>query len=160
MLTLLWFPKLSRKGAKLKKKRAPDLTDERIALVLETLDTWKGKLTWDLLLDAVQASTGHRYSRFTFAEYPEVANAFSLKKDSLRGTLPRQRGEPLDERVRAALAQAERYKAKANRLEAENQLLTEQFVTWAINAERKGVTLDMLNAPLPKPQRDRSMGIK
>jgi hypothetical protein len=36
----------------------------------------------------------------------------------------------------------------------------EQFVTWAINAERKGVTLDMLNAPLPKPERDRSKGIK
>jgi hypothetical protein len=140
----------------MKKNRAPDLTDERIAIVLETLDTWKGKLTWDLLLNAVEKSTGHRYSRFTFAEYPEIANAFSLKKDTLRGTLPRARGEPRDERVRAALAQAERYKAKAERLEAENQLLTEQFVTWALNAERKGVTMDMLNAPLPKPARDRT----
>jgi hypothetical protein len=142
----------------MKKKRAPDLTEERIAVVLEILDVWKGKLTWELLLDVVQASTGHRYSRFTFAEYPEITNAFSLKKESLRGTLPRERGEPRDERIRAALAQVERYKAKANRLEAENQLLTEQFVIWAINAERKGVTLDMLNAPLPKPQRDRSKG--
>jgi len=142
-----------------RKNRAPDLTDERIAAVLETLDAWKGKLTWDLLLNAVQASTGFRYSRFTFAEYPEIANAFSLKKDVLRGSLPRQRGEPRDERVRAAIAQAERYKAKANRLEAENQLLIEQFVTWAVNAERKGVTLDMLNTPLPKPPRDRSKGI-
>jgi hypothetical protein len=144
----------------MKKSRAPDLTDERIAVVLEALDAWKGKLTWELLLDAVQASTGHRYSRFTFAEYPEIANAFSFKKEGLRSTLPRERGEPRDERVRAALAQAERYKAKANRLEAENQLLIEQFVTWATNAERKGVTLDMLNAPLPKPQRDRSKGVK
>jgi hypothetical protein len=140
----------------MKKNRAPDLTDERIAIVLETLDTWKGKLTWDLLLDAVEKSTGYRYSRFTLAEYPEIANAFSLKKDTLRGTLPRSRGEPRDERVRAALAQAERYKAKAERLEAENQLLSEQFVTWALNAERKGVTMDMLNAPLPKPGRDRT----
>lgn len=144
----------------MKKIRAPDLTDERIAVVLETLDAWKGKLTWELLLDAVQASTGYRYSRFTFAEYPEIANAFSLRKDALRGALPRERSEPRDERGRAALAQAERYKAKADRLEAENQLLSEQFVTWAINAERKGVTLDMLNAPLPKPHRDRSKGEK
>ena len=144
----------------MKKKRAPDLTDERIAIVLETLDMWKGKLTWELLLDAVETSTRHRYSRFTFAEYPEIANAFSFKKDSLRGTLPRARGEPRDERVRAAIAQADRYKAKAARLEAENQLLSEQFVTWATNAERKGVTTDMLNAPLPKPGRDRSKGVK
>jgi len=142
----------------MKKKRAPDLTAERITVVLETLDGWKGKLTWELLLDAVQVSTGHRYSRFTFAEYPEIANAFSFKKDRLRGTLPRERGEPRDERVRAALAQVERYKAKADRLDGENQLLLEQFVTWATNAERKGVTLDMLDAPLPKPDRDRSKG--
>lgn len=144
----------------MKKNRAPDLTAERLTSIVETLDEWNGKLTWELLLDAVEASTGYRYSRFTFAEYPEIANAFSLRKDALRGTLPRERGQPRDERVRAALAQADRYKAKAERLEAENQLLTEQFVTWAINAERKGVTMDMLNAPLPKPERDRSKGAK
>ncbi|CAJ0789911.1 hypothetical protein [Ralstonia holmesii] len=143
----------------MRKSRAPDLTDERIKAIVETLDGWKGKLTWELLADAVEASTGHRYSRFTFAQYPEIANAFSFRKDALRGTLPRGRGEPRDERVREALAQADRYKAKAGRLEAENQLLLEQFVTWAINAERKGVTLDMLNAPLPKPPRDRSKGV-
>jgi hypothetical protein len=144
----------------MKKDRAPDLTDARIAIVIETLDAWKGKLTWDLLIDAVEASTGHRYSRFTFAEYPQIANAFSFKKDSLRGTVPRARGEPRDERVRAAIAQADRYKSKVERLEAENQLLLEQFVTWATNAERKGVTMDMLNAPLPKPERDRTKGTK
>ena len=144
----------------MKKTRAPHLTDVRIAIVFETLDSWKGKLTWELLLDAVEASTGIRYSRFTFADYPEIANAFSLKKDALRGTLPKTRGESRDERVRAALAQAERYKAKAERLDAENQLLTEQFVTWAINAERRGVTMDMLNFPLPKPERDRTKGVK
>lgn len=127
-----------------------------MAAVLDTLDSWRGKLTWELLLDAVENAIGLRYSRFTFAEYPEIANAFSLKKDSLRGTLPRSRGVPRDERLRAALMQAERYKAKVKRLEAENQLLSEQFVTWAINAERKGVTMDMLNKPLPKPQRDQS----
>jgi hypothetical protein len=140
----------------MKKKRAPDLTNELIAIVLEMLDTWKGKLTWELLLGAVETATGYRYSRFTFAEYPEIANAFSLKKDALRGTLPRPRGEPRDERICAALAQADRCKAKAARLEAENQLLSEQFVTWALNAERRGVTMDMLNAPLPKPGRDQT----
>ncbi|POR56201.1 hypothetical protein B0G62_101598 [Paraburkholderia eburnea] len=144
----------------MKKNRAPDLTAERISAIVETLDAWKGKLTWELLLDAVETSTGYRYSRFTFAEYPEIANAFSLRKDALRGTLTRERSQPRDERVRAALAQADRYKAKAERLEAENQLLTEQFVTWAINAERKGVTMEMLNAPLPKPERDRSKGAR
>ncbi|WP_287926670.1 hypothetical protein [Diaphorobacter sp.] len=144
----------------MRKSRAPDLTQEVLQRILDTLDSWQGKLTWDLLLDAVQVLIGHRYSRFTFAEYPEIANAFALKKESLRGTLPRTRGEPKDERLRAALQQADRLRAKADRLQAENDLLNEQFVTWAINAERKGVTMDMLNAPLAKPNRDQTKGAK
>lgn len=143
----------------MRKVRAPDLTAERIAAILDLLDDWRGKLTWELLLDAVERETGHRYSRFTFADYPELANAFSFRKDTLRRDQPRSRGEPRDERLRTAMAQASRYKAKAERLEAENQLLLEQFVTWAVNAELKGVTIDMLNAPLPKPPRERSKGV-
>jgi len=144
----------------MKKKRAPDLTKEIIQAVLAALDGWKGKLTWDLLIAAVAKDTGRTYSRFTFAEYPEIANAFSLRKSALRGVEHREPGEPRDERVRAALAQVDRYRAKVERLEAENELLLEQFVTWATNAERRGVTVAMLNTPLPKPARDQSKGAK
>lgn len=142
----------------MKKTRAPDLTDARIREVIDILDGWNGKLTWDALLDTVEKAIGIRYSRFTFAEYPEIANAFSFKKEALRGIKPGGKNLPRDERVRAAVEKADRYKAKAERLEGENQLLLEQFVTWATNAERKGVTMAMLNAPLPKPRRDRTDG--
>lgn len=144
----------------MKKARAPDLTEERIQRVIDTIDSWRGKLTWDLLLEAVEGATGHRYSRFTFAEYPQIADAFSLKKDALRGTWTGDAAQPRDARVRAALEQVDRYRFKVERLERENQLLLEQFVTWAVNAERKGVTMDMLNAPLTKPDRDQSRGVK
>lgn len=141
----------------MKKQRAPDLTEERIALVVELLDEWKSKLTWDLLIAKVRDKTGVTYSRFTFVEHARIAHAFNLRKVALRG-LPAGPRVPRDERLRAALEQVDRYRAKAERLEAENQLLLEQFLTWAVNAERQGVTMDMLNAPLPKPDRDRSKG--
>jgi predicted ribosome quality control (RQC) complex YloA/Tae2 family protein len=144
----------------LKKSRAPDLTDERIQVVIDTLDDWKGKLTWNLLLKAVEEKTGIAYSRFTFAEYPTIANAFALRKKALSGTWKAERSQPRDAQVRAALEQVARYRAKVERLESENQLLLEQFFTWATNAERKGVTMAMLNAPLPKPNRDRSKGVE
>lgn len=144
----------------MKKTRAPDLTDERIQTVLATLDSWKGKLTWDLLIAAVRDLTGIAYSRFTFSDYPEIANAFSLKKAALRGTWDSPPATPRDERVRAALEQVNRLQSKVDRLTQENQLLKEQFVTWAHNAERKGVTIMMLNTPLPKPERERSRGPK
>lgn len=140
----------------MRKARAPDLTNERILAVLDVLDDWKGKLTWDLLIAAVKASTGITYSRFTFADYPEIANAFALKKDVLRGAWSGEPATPRDVRVRSSLDKADRLKAKVERLTLENQLLKEQFVTWAHNAERKGVTLMVLNTPLPKPERERS----
>lgn len=140
----------------MKKTRAPDLTTERIQVVLETLDGWKGKLTWDMLITVVEENLGIVYSRFTLSEYPEIANAFSLKKDSLRGGRQGGAAVPRDDRVRAALEQVDRLQVTVARLKQENMLLKEQFVTWAHNAERKGVTITMLNEPLLKPQRDRS----
>lgn len=140
----------------MKKVRAPDLTDERIQVVLSALDSWKGKLTWDLLIAAVKEACGIAYSRFTFSSYPEIANAFVLKKETLRGTWSAGVATPRDKRVNAALEQSDRLKAKVERLTQENLLLKEQFVIWAHNAERKGVTIMMLNAPLPKPNRDQS----
>ena len=41
----------------MKKTRAPALTHERIQVVIDTLDAWKGKLTWDLLIAAVAKTT-------------------------------------------------------------------------------------------------------
>ena len=133
----------------MKKTRAPDLTSERIELILATIDGWKGKLTWALLIEAVEKATGIVYSRFTLFEYPDIANAYTLKKEP---SLPR------DEKVRAALEQVERLQTTVDRLKNENMLLKEQFVTWANNAERKGVTMMMLNAPLPRPPRERTKG--
>lgn len=142
----------------MKKTRAPDLTPERIEVILTTIDIWKGRLTWDLLIAAVEKTTGIAYSRFTLGEYPEIANAFTLKKDTLRGTFKSEPSVPRDEKVRASLEQVDRLQAKVDRLQQENMLLKEQFVTWANNAERKGVTIMMLNAPLGKPPRDRTKG--
>lgn len=144
----------------MKKTRAPDITPEIIQVVLETLDDWKGKLTWELLITAVEKATGIAYSRFTLSEYPDVANAFALRKEALRGVRKSEPATPRDERVRAALEQVNRLQATVDRLKQENMLLKEQFVTWALNAERKGVTMSMLNAPLPMPERARTKGVK
>lgn len=141
-----------------RKARAPDLTDERIEEILEIVDGWRGKLTWDLLLKSVEEKTGILYSRFTLAEYPQLAEAFSAMKDSLRGTLPRPRGETQDPRVRAVEDKADRLAKKVERLERENRALVEQFVVWVANAHRHNVSMDELNKPLPKPERDRNKG--
>lgn len=143
----------------MKKQRSPDMTVEVIKVIIDTLDGWNGKLTWALLIEAVAEVTGITYSRFTLAEYPQIANAFSFRKKGLKDILTLKPAEPRNKSLKAALEQIERYKSKIARLEQENQLLLEQFVTWAHNAERKGVTIMMLNATLPKPPREQSDGV-
>jgi hypothetical protein len=140
----------------MRKPRAANLTDETIELVLDRLDSWSEKLTWEALISKIKSETGHEYSRFTFADYPQVVDAFSLKKKALSGKLARPPLTPRDSQVQAALAQVERFRAKAERLAHVNALLNEQFVTWAQNANRFGITKDQLNAPLSLPPREQS----
>lgn len=140
----------------MRKQRAPDLTDATISVVVDLLDGWTGKLTWDLLIAEVLRLTGFEYSRFTFAEYPRIADAFAVKKRKLSGTLAREPRTPRDGQILAAMNERDRFKEKADRLERENELLLEQFQTWAVNAERHGVTIAKLNAPLALPNRERS----
>lgn len=142
----------------MKKTRAPDLTDDRIARIVDSLDGWNGKLTWELLIAAVHAEMGITYSRFTLSEHARIAHAFALRKTALRGVASAGPRKSKDEAVLAALDRVEKYKAKVERLESENQLLLEQFLTWTVNAERGGVSIDMLNRPLAKPARERTKG--
>lgn len=144
----------------MKKTRAPDVTDEMLSDLLNVLDEWSGKLTWDLLLDEIEKKVGHRYSRFTFADYPAIASAFSLKKQSLRGLTPSAPATPRDEKVRAVLEQNDRLKEKNKRLEAQNNALLAQYITWATNAKLYGMTIEDLAKPLVKPTRDRSKKAK
>lgn len=144
----------------MKKQRSPDLTATRKKEILEILDVWQGKLTWNLLLRAFENSSGILYSRFTLLEHSEIANAFDLRKKSCKFGLPAKRSEPKDANLRALTNLTQRLRAKIERLSDQNALFHEQFVTWALNAQRLGVTMEMLSAPLPKPDRDRTRGAK
>lgn len=140
-----------------RKKRAPDLTEDSVVKIIELIDGWSGALTWDKLIEKTEEVLGYSYSRFTLYEYPSIANAFAIKKDSIRRSKEgssRKPSTPRDEKLAAALEQLERYKSKIERLEKENNLLIEQFVRWAYNAERKGISIKKLNEPMTKPLRN------
>ena len=139
----------------MKKARAPLLTEERIEEVVQLLDSWQGKLTWEALASAIDARFGFTYSRYTLAGKSRISLAFELAK-----ARPAARAKPpgiaRDRRVRAAIERADRATAKAERLAQENQRLLEQFQRWASNALAFGIDLEVLNRPLIKPDREQS----
>jgi hypothetical protein len=143
-----------------KKPRSPDLTAKRVEEILDILDVWEGKLTWNLLLESYKKSSGVLYSRFTLLEHAEIANAFDLRKKSPRFGSPATTRQSKDVKLQTLENSIHRLHGKVERLSEQNALFHEQFVTWALNAQRQGVTMEMLNAPLPKPDRDRTKGSK
>lgn len=129
--------------------------DEQITeTILHILDGWEGKLSWDLLIKAVKASTGSEYTRQALAGHKQIADAFVLRKS----TLAKVAGRPLssDNRVNALSDAVARLSAENVRLKAELNAYREMFIRWTSNAQKKGLTSEMLNAPLIKTHRGQS----
>jgi len=61
------------------------ITERTMPIILQELDKWTGKLTWDLFADHVAKVLGERkISRHTLISYPQITTAFADRKAALR----------------------------------------------------------------------------
>lgn len=67
------------------KSRSKNLDDEAIELIVGILDGWSGKLTWDLLAEAIAKRTRVRYTRQALDKHCRIKAAFQLTKERLSG---------------------------------------------------------------------------
>ena len=127
--------------------RSPNLTVESTTVILELLDGWTGKLSWELLIDRVERKLLVRYTRQAFGAHERIVRAFQLVKRRLRG----QAGRPpvADPALQKALETTARMHAEIERLKLENERLTSTFIRWAYNARLKGIGETYLERPLP-----------
>jgi len=136
--------------------RSRNLTDVDVAAIVSIIDGWNDSLTWGGLIDAVERRLRVRYTRQTLHKHARIADAFSLRKDALRGSgvaLARAASSP---ELQVALERIARLEAENSRLEAENNRLLEQYARWVYNANTKGVSMDTLSKPLPTIDRGRT----
>jgi hypothetical protein len=134
------------------KRRAKNLDAQDIKRIVEILDGWSEKLTWDLFIDAIEMRLFNRYSRQALFKHERIRNAFELRKKNLfsrDGTDSRT----LSLTQKASNDQIARLQAENARLELENNRLLEQFARWAYNARSRGLDLDFLNRPLTSVNR-------
>ncbi len=137
-------------------KRAKNLTDADIKQIVEILDGWSGKLTWELLIDAIELRMHNRYTRQALHKHERIRHAFDLQKKSWAGNGGEIRRVTSPE-LRVALEQIARLEAENRRLESENERLLEQFVRWAYNAHTRGLDHEFLNRPLPPVNRGQTI---
>jgi uncharacterized protein YjcR len=134
------------------KKRSKNLGDAEIKQIVEILDGWTGKLTWELLIDAIELRMFNRYTRQSLFKHERIRHAFELRKNELpeEGQGNRRVESP---QLQMALDRIARLETENRRLESENNRLLEQFARWAYNAHIRGLDKDFLNQPLPAVNR-------
>lgn len=133
-------------------KRSKNLGDAEIKQIVEILDGWSEKLTWELLIDAIELRMYNRYTRQALYKHERIRHAFDIRKNELseRGGGVRKVESP---QLQIALDRIARLEAENRRLESENNHLLEQFARWAYNAHTRGLDHDFLNRALPPVNR-------
>ena len=135
-------------------KRAKNLGDTDIEQIVEMLDGWSGKLSWELLIDAIEARRHMRYTRQALHKHERIGQAYSMRKKALSAQVDSGELTYSSPELQIAEQKLARLTAENMRLKAENEHLLEQFVRWAYNAYTRNLDKEFLNRPLPGVNRD------
>lgn len=126
---------------------APKLTDNSIEKAVMLLDGWSGKLTWDRYLAVLAVEIGHTYTKMAMLRQPRIKAAWGVAKDRVHESAPH--GGYGNVAMSLSRERTRELERRVERLTQENNLLLEQFVRWAHNATRRGLSLTDLDKPLP-----------
>jgi uncharacterized protein (UPF0335 family) len=128
--------------------RAKNLSAADVETIVRILDGWSGKLTWDLLIQAIARRTKATYTRQALNNHERIKNAFALRKDALAGKSSSSDKKVESPELQVALERIERLEGENQRLQSENNSLMEKFATWAYNAHMRGLDEKFLSQPL------------
>ncbi|WP_439258036.1 hypothetical protein [Lonepinella sp. BR2271] len=123
------------------------ITEENLEEVIYLINTWEGKLTWDLLCEKVaQLLNIKSIERQSLANYPDIQQAFSKKKLKIKET---HKVEPIPNiNIDYLIKQVKSLKAQIQRLEEINERYKQQFIVWQYNSYMHGMTEEELNKPI------------
>ncbi|MGR9231895.1 hypothetical protein ACU8NU_10055 [Rhizobium leguminosarum] len=135
------------------------LTEAEVDKIVSLLTSWRGKLSWELLLQRVAPILKRDFTRQGLDKQETISLAFKQAKDRLRLRPKRpSAGDDIDlpPELAATLRRVENLKAEVELLQAEKQRLLERFATWLYNARCRGLSEADLNNPLPPVDRGKS----
>jgi hypothetical protein len=135
------------------KSRARNLDDDAIEKIVQILDGWTGKLSWELFIVQIERVTHNLYTRQALDKHARIKDAFTARKVALGGR-DRKQFENKSLEMQLALQRIERLDAENQRLANENNTLLNQFVRWAYNAHGRGLDQAFLNTPIPSVHRE------
>lgn len=138
------------------RSRERNLDDAVVTGIVQVLDGWSGKLSWEALIEAVERRAGLRYTRQALHRHERIRLAFAVRKKALSVRTEEISCMVTSPELQVALERIARLEAENQRLVAENNSLLEQFARWAYNAQTRNLTEEFLNNPLPAVHREQS----
>ncbi len=134
-------------------RRAKNLSDEDIERILEILDGWTGRLSWELFIDSIEKRLFARYTRQALHKHARIKDAFANRKAELarRGDRPPKAASSPE--LQLALDHIERLTNENARLQAELSQLKDRFVRWVFNANLRGLDNEFLDQSMPPVNR-------
>ena len=130
------------------------LTNDEIERIVELLTSWRGTLSWELLLERVEAILRRPFTRQGLAKQDNIQTAYQQAKNRIRLAKPTY-SESLPE-IELMQNTIDSLRAKIAVMEAERGRYEEKFATWLYNARSRGISELDLNRHLPEVDRDGS----
>lgn len=135
------------------------LSEQQCAEIAKRMATFRGLITWEDVVSLGREVTGQCYSRVTLSQKEDIRTAYDLVNErAAKREVQRHSKKRKSKELLAVEARIEKLTAENERLEAVNSQLREQFVVWAENARKKGLSEADLNRELPKLHRKSSQG--
>lgn len=138
------------------RSRAKNLDDRAIEQIVQILDGWSGKLTWEVFIEEISLRLRTRYTRQALHNHVRIKEAFAGRKKALAGR-DSEEVEAESSELQHALQRIARLEVENERLKSENNNLLEQFVRWAYNLSTQALDEKFLNQPLPSVHRESSI---
>jgi hypothetical protein len=138
------------------RSRARNLDDDAISGIVSILDGWTGKLSWELLIEAIERHRRVTYTRQALHKHERIKHAFAFRKKAIAEKNGSGIPNVESPELQAALERIARLEGENERLESENQRLLGQFACWAYNAHTRGLDHAFLSRPLPSVNRDQT----
>jgi hypothetical protein len=130
-------------------RRSPNLTPEKIAMIVEIIRTWDGRLTWLTLISEIFSKMNATYTRQALYKHESIRIAYETYRENGIG----EQSRPVSAALRASAERVQRLEIENAELRKREGLLMEQFVRWAYNASTRGLTEDFLNQAMPPTNR-------
>lgn len=135
--------------------RNKHIRPQDVEAIVNIIRGWSDeKIGWDALCAACEPILNYVPTRQGLSAHQGIQDSFKARKAGLKVSIPNK--GPLPSSLAVASKRISSLNAAVAELELKNDALSEQLTIWLYNARARGITIEQLNVPLPRIDRERS----